>query len=285
MSSGIPSRTGRRSWPALALSVLLCALPVSAQDGGEDGAMGELNWTVGPATADLGSIATVQVPKGFRFAGAADTRKLMEAMENPVSDTELGLLLNEEDNWFVVFEWDEVGYVKDDDKDNLDANALLKSIRKGTEESNKERRRRGWHTLEVVGWEQPPHYDAATQNLVWAIRGRSQDGDSVNYNTRRLGRKGVVSVTLVLDPEQLESTVPEFNSLMTGFGFTSGNRYGDFRAGDRIAEYGLTALVAGGVAAVALKSGLFKWLWKLIVVGVVAIAGLIKALFRRRSAA
>ena len=58
--------------------------------------------------------------------------------------------------------------------------------------------------------------------------------------------------------------------------------------GDKVAEYGLTALVVGGAAAVATKVGLFKYLWKLLLVGwklvVAALAGLgaaLKRLFTR----
>jgi uncharacterized membrane-anchored protein len=35
-------------------------------------------------------------------------------------------------------------YVKDDDKSSLDADAMMKSIRQGTEEANAERKSRGW---------------------------------------------------------------------------------------------------------------------------------------------
>ena len=41
----------------------------------------------------------------------------------------------------MVFEYDDSGYVKDDDKDELDADAMLASIREGTEQANVERKR------------------------------------------------------------------------------------------------------------------------------------------------
>lgn len=42
-----------------------------------------------------------------------------------------------------MFEFSNVGYVKDDERDKLDANVLLKTISDNTEESNKERAKRG----------------------------------------------------------------------------------------------------------------------------------------------
>ena len=59
------------------------------------------------------------------------------------------MLLNVEDGWFVVFDFSDMGYVKDDDKDELDAKAILASIKEGTEASNKVRKRA--RLADVVG--------------------------------------------------------------------------------------------------------------------------------------
>jgi uncharacterized membrane-anchored protein len=116
-----------------------------------------VKWQKGGTVGELGDIAQVKVPEGFVFADANDTRTIMEANQNPTSGREMGFVAPKDDNWFAVFEFSDVGYVKDDDKDSLDATALLDSIKAGTEAGNKERTRRGWATLTVVGWEQPPH--------------------------------------------------------------------------------------------------------------------------------
>src|SRR5438046_7897948 len=39
-----------------------------------------------------------------------------------------------------------------------------------------------------------------------------------------------------------------FKSALGGYGFVSGENYAEFKAGDKIAEYGLAALVLGGAA-------------------------------------
>src|SRR6185436_3667704 len=102
-------------------------------------------------------------------------------------------------SWFAIFDFSNDGYIKDDDR-NLDADAILASIREGTARSNKVRAERGWGTMEVVGWEQKPFYDSQSNNLTWSIRGRSQDGVNVNHSTRLLGRRGVMRANLVLSP-------------------------------------------------------------------------------------
>ena len=235
----------------------------------------------GPSVGELGVNAKVSVPEGYIFADAKDTRTIMEANRNPISNRELGFVAATDDTWFVVFEFDDVGYVKDDEKDSLDANAILESIRTATEESNKERAKRGWPPMTVLGWEQQPHYDEVTHNLEWAVRAQSDGEPVINFNTRLLGRGGVMEVTLVTDPSSLQATLPKFKSMLNGFDFNEGQRYAEFRAGDKTAAYGLTGLIVGGGTAVLVKSGAFKWIWKALVAAGIAVAALVKKIFSR----
>lgn len=235
----------------------------------------------GPSTGDLGINAQVNVPDGFLFANAKDTRTLMEAFQNPLTGRELGFVAPRDEKWFAVFEFEDVGYVKDDEKDSLDADAILESIKAGTETGNQERIKRGWPTMSIMGWEQKPHYDETTHNLAWSIRAFSDGEPIINYNTRILGRGGVMEVTLVTDPETLAQTLPKFKTMLSGFGFKEGHRYSEFRAGDRTAAYGLTGLIVGGGTAVLVKSGAFKWIWKVLVAAGIGAAALLKKLFSR----
>lgn len=245
-----------------------------------------VQWQKGASVGDLGDVAEVKVPDGYLFAGAHDTRIIMEANQNPTTGREMGFVAPKGENWFAVFEFSDVGYVKDDDKDSLDAGALLDSIKAGTEAGNKERARRGWSPLTIVGWEQPPHYNEITHNLEWAVKAVSEGSPVVNHNTRMLGRGGVMEVTLVTDPSALEATLPKFKTMLQGFEFKEGHRYAQFRAGDKTAAYGLTGLIVGGGTAALVKTGAFKWIWKALVAGFLAVSAFVKKLFsRNRSAA
>src|SRR6185503_1115100 len=105
----------RRSLPVVVLGLTLA--------GGAFGAPGtDVQWTSGPATVALGSQAEMKLAEGYAFAGAADTQKLMRAMGNSVSSREVGLInpKAKEQEWILVFEYDAVGYVKDDEKDKID---------------------------------------------------------------------------------------------------------------------------------------------------------------------
>jgi uncharacterized membrane-anchored protein len=265
-----------------ALISLACATGVRAQESGES-PLDTFEWVEGPGDAEIGRQAELALPSGFRFTGAQGTQTILQMMQNPTSGTELGIIFpeSEDANWFVVFEFDDIGYVNDDEKDDLDADAMLVAIKEGNEHGNRARAERGWPPLEIIGWERPPHYDEQTNNLEWAIRAASEGGASVNYNTRLLGRQGVMEVSLVCDPNELDAALTPFRELMENYSFVEGKRYAEFKSGDKIATYGLAALVTGGVAAVALKSGLLQKFWKLIVVGVVGIGAVIKRIFSR----
>lgn len=266
-----------------AFGLVLTAPSVHAQK-----AEAKLNILKGPARASMASVARIDVPSGYSFLDGAGTRKLMKASGEPVSGNEMGMMAPTNGDWSVIFEFSDVGYVKDDEKDKLDADKMLASFKSGTAEQNKERQRNGQPPLEIIGWEQPPQYDPVTHNLEWAIRAASAGRPILNYNTRLLGRKGVMEIVLIVEPENLPAALPKFKSLLANYSFQSGESYAEYKPGDKVAAYGLTALVVGGAAVGAAKLGLFAGLavllkkaWKLVVVGVVALLAFVKKIFGR----
>jgi uncharacterized membrane-anchored protein len=267
----------------------LPAVPVLGQEGQEV----QIQWTKGPTRVSLGDKAEIDLPAGYNFVGADDTRAIMASGGNPPSGREMGLITPEAEdkNWFLVFEWEEAGYIKDDEKDEIDADALLDSIKEGTEAANEQRKEMRATPMHVLGWYEKPHYDQATHNLVWAINGQSE-GDkegTINYDVRLLGRRGYMSATLVTSPGEMAAALPEVNTLLGAYTFKQGERYAEFKEGDKVAEYGLAALVLGGAGAAAAKLGLFAKLGKLlakggklIIVGLAALGAAIKRLFTGR---
>lgn len=266
----------------LLFATIVSAAESTSNDATKDSPVQGVKWQKGPSSGALGSLAQIKVPEKYIFAGGEDTKLLMEAMQNPVSGRELGFLAPEKAPWFIVFEYDDTGYIRDDEKRSLGAAALLDSIKAGNENGNKEREKRGWPKLEITGWEQQPHYDEQTNNLEWAIRGESEGRPLVNFNTRILGRGGVMRVTLVTDPEGFAATLPQYKTALADFSYNSGHKYAEYRQGDKLATYGLSALIVGGATAAAVKSGAFKWLWKFGGIGVLAALGFVKKLFGRR---
>ena len=275
-----------RKWFKFVLALSFGLLPASGAQTGEP----KLKSLDGPAKARLEGVAQIDVPVGYTFLDGKTTRSLMKAMGEPTTGQELGLLSPTNEDWSIIFEFNDVGYVKDDDKDKLDAGKLLESIKRGTAEANKQRIKAGNPPLEIIGWEVPPRYDPETHNLEWAIKATSEGHEILNYNTRLLGRKGVMEVVLIVEPEKLKETLPTFKGLLGGYNFQTGQTYAEYRSGDKVAKYGLAALVVGGAAVGAAKLGLFAWLalllkkaWKLVIIVVVAIGAMFKKLFERIS--
>lgn len=275
----------------LAISLSLAAL------GQEKPQKPVIDWKPGPFTAQLGDSAQIVVPEGFLFTDKKGAQKLLELTQNIPTGKEVGAIIPRtkkgEEVWFVTFEFNEVGFVRDDEKDNLDENALLKSIQDGTEESNKVRAEKGWPAFHVVGWQRQPYYDRQTNNLTWSILGKDDKGEeAVNHSIRVLGRRGTMNVDVVMSPAQYSQVLPQFDQLVGGLNYREGHRYSDYVSGDKVAGYGLTALIAGGAGALAVKTGLlmkmwkflvaiFAAAWKLIVAAFVAILAWLKRMFNR----
>jgi uncharacterized membrane-anchored protein len=276
------TRTARLALVAAFALIPLLMAPSTARSQSDP----VLTWTQGDdAAVSIGELAELDLPPEWVYLGQSDTQRLLELMENPLSGTELATVSPATDeDWFVVFEYDDIGYVKDDEGADLDPDAILESLIQGNNEANKERARRGWGTVEILGWREPPHYDPLTHNLTWAMLATSDGAEIINRNIRLLGRGGVMTVTLVCDPDQLQSASFALDRLLEGYRYVPGSRYEEYLAGvDPVARYGLTALIAGGAAAAAVKSGLFARFWKLIVGGLAAMGAGISKLFGRRS--
>ena len=240
----------------------------------------KLEWQKGPSEGSVAGKASIKIPKGYVFLNESNTRRFLELNGNPPQDGHYAIA-PESVKWFAIFSFNETGYVKDDDK--IDADELLKTLKDSDGAGNKERTRLGMGLMYTDGWQVAPHYDVETKRLEWGLRIRTESNEKViNYSSRLLGRTGVMKAILVSDPEMLEADTKEFKTILKGFTYNSGESYAEFRSGDKVAEYGLAALILGGAAAVATKkgfwaaiAGFFAAFWKVIVgLGAAAIAGL-----------
>lgn len=219
--------------------------------------------TAGPADLPLIDQATLKLPAGDFFLPKAEGMRVMRALGNTVHDPNfVGLVLGtrQNDRWLVVITYIKEGYIKDDAAKDWNADDLLKNLKEGVDESNKDRAARGFPEMEVIGWIESPNYDAASHRLVWSVLGKDKGAPDdvrkdVNYNTYALGREGYFSLNLLSDSTRIATDKSAAHELLANLTYQSDKRYEDFNAStDRIAEYGLLALV-GGVAAK--KLGLF----------------------------
>jgi uncharacterized membrane-anchored protein len=243
-------------------------------------------------------LATLEVPTNFYYLDANDAKSvLVKLWDNPpaqVADT-LGMLvpsnlsLLSDDSWAVTISYANDGYVKDNDASSINYDDLLKRMKSAVEDQNKDRTQKGYPAIHLVGWATPPHYDSATHKLYWAkefsFDGASQD--TLNYDIRILGRHGVLVLTAISSVNQLPMIEGETPQILGMVDFNQGNRYADFDPKvDKVAAYGIAALIAGGVAA---KLGLFKLILvflvaakKFLIIAFAAIAAWFRKIFKGR---
>ncbi len=248
----------------------------------------------GPVDIPLIDQGRIKVPEGYVFVPSLETAKLMRAMGNRTGPNLTGMLFGAQDglNWFALITYNKAGYVKDDDAKDWKADELLGQLREGTESGNADRLQRGFTPVEVVGWVAPPAYDAGAHRLVWSAllrdKGATDSNEaSINYNTYALGRDGFFQLNLVTNQKQIEQDKVHARVLLAALGYNDGKRYEDFNAStDKVAEFGLAALIAGAAAkklgAFALIAAFMVKAWKLVAIGVIGFGSLFLKMFRRR---
>jgi uncharacterized membrane-anchored protein len=233
-----------------------------------------LKWFTGRVV--LGNnLAEVNLTSDFRYLGPEDARKvIVNLWGNPPSrgDT-LGMIFpadvgpSEPASWGIVFTYREDGYVKDDDAAKINYDDMLKQMQEAVRRENEERIKQNFAKVELVGWAASPRYDRDTHKLYWAKEFAFAAGTvhTLNYDVRVLGRKGVLAINAVASMNQLDAIQERMPEIISMVNFLPGNRYTDYQQGnDKVAAYGLGALILGGVAA---KVGLFKGLIALIIAG------------------
>lgn len=202
---------------------------------------------------------TLEVPENFYYLNAADAEKvLVEVWGNPPGQQVLGMLFPTEltpfdsNSWAVTIEYEEDGYVSDEDANEINYDDLLKEMKKDTAGASEQRVAQGYEPIQLVGWASKPYYDSATHKLHWAkeIKFGDQEVNTLNYNIRVLGRKGVLLLNFIAGIDQKETIDQNLASVLAVPSFDKGNQYGDFNPDiDKVAAYGIGALVAGKVIA------------------------------------
>lgn len=276
------------------LLVALFVAPAQAQDERE--LFRSLKFQTGKITL-RGGLATLNVGPNFAYLNPADAETfLTKIWSNPPgagADT-LGLLVPKDidasgsGGWAIVLDYEEDGYVSDEGAEKIDYAELLKDMQQKTAAASKEREEQGYRAMNLVGWAKQPYYDRETHKLYWAKRLRfvGNEHDTLNYNIRALGRRGVLVLNAVASMDQLPMVDRRLPEILGMVSFNQGNTYAEFNPStDKTAAYALAGLIAGGVLA---KAGFFKLLLvgllafkKLIVVGAIAVFAAIGSVVKR----
>ncbi len=239
--------------------------------------------------------ATLHLGGNYRYLDPAETEKLLVAWGNqPGNDTQGAVVPNDVDpmqdgGWAVILTYESDGHIDDSDAAKMDYDDMLKDMKSGTEDNNEARKKAGYDAVHLVGWAEKPHYDSAAKKLYWAkeLKFEGSPVSTLNYDVRVLGREGLLSMNAVASMEQLPQIRTDMKSLIEVAEFNEGYRYAEYNSKtDRLAEYGLGALIAGTAAA---KLGLFGKLIalllaakKVILLGLAAVGGWIAKMFGKK---
>lgn len=238
------------------------------------------------------SNSTLSLPEGYVLIDGADARAFYEASNGISAPSSLEAVVAQSATGnIVLFKTVREGYVRLDDWSDVDADELLQSMKDGTEQANKERAQHNMRPLTIVGWRQRPNLDDATKMVNWTIEAREGDEAFVNTTQLRFGRYGYEMLTWVGDTK--DDAAPFLQNMQAAYDFNTGAQYGDFKPNDKVATYGIAALVAGLLGAkVAAKLGFLavaliflKKGWIIVLAAFSAIGASVKRLRRQRAPA
>lgn len=219
------------------------------------------------------------VPRGFRYLDSTQSGYVLHKLWHNPPQENLGMLFPDsvgplsKANWAYIIQYDPMGYVKDNDADDINYDDLLEEMQKDIEEANPARTEAGYEASHLLGWGAKPYYDKQQHTLHWAKLLRFGNGidETLNYNVRILGRKGVLIFNAVAQLDQLAQVKASIPNLLANVSFVKGQQYNDYSAGiDEVAAYGIGGLVAGKVLA---KVGFFAIILKFWKLGLLALGG------------
>ncbi|MDJ1469855.1 DUF2167 domain-containing protein [Xanthocytophaga flava] len=233
-----------------------------------------------------GGIGELIIPAGFKYLDPKQAEYVLtELWGNPKQAT-LGLIVPEdqgvlgEKTWAFDIQYDEMGYVKDDDADDINYEKLLEEMQNDAVEANKEREEQGYEPIKLVGWANKPFYDENRKILHWAkeLKFGDEEVNTLNYNVRILGRKGVLILNAIGSMQELPVINKNIDKVLNIVQFSDGYKYSDFNPDvDEVAAYTVGGLVAGKVLA---KVGILAFVGKFFKIIAVAVIGGVSALWK-----
>ncbi|WP_266203517.1 DUF2167 domain-containing protein [Pontibacter kalidii] len=273
------------------LALLVCAFSSSAQTDSLQLQIQEIENSLSYQYGEIAlgdGLAKITVPEGFKYLDAEQSEYVLtELWGNPASGTTMGMLVPQDkgvlddDVWVFDIEFDEIGYVEDKDAGDIDYTELLASMQEDMLAVSRERMANGYEEIQLIGWASDPYYDQESKILHWAkeLKFGESETNTLNYNVRILGRRGVLMLNAIANMESLPAVKQNIPLIISSVAFEQGHSYFDFNPDiDEVASWTIGGLVAGKVLT---KVGFFALIlkfWKVIAVAVVGLGG---ALWKR----
>ncbi len=236
------------------LSLLaLGLLTIAAAPQNTDKQLEALDWAAGPVKLTSSNATLTLPPHVFAVhgAGAQKFNKLINGDADPTLEA-----VAQSNEAAVYFEYTDSGYVTADDWTSVDPKSMLDGITKNTDDANADRKTAGLPALHTLGWIQEPTFDKKTNTVRWAVSLKSDDNPKpfVNSIALVLGRHGYEEITVAESTTAYKSGTAFLNGIVGGMHFSQGARYRDFISGDKLAGFGIAALVGTAAGATIAKT-------------------------------
>ncbi len=291
-----PASTRPIIWIALLLVILMSASAFAEADGSRtssDAATAaakeaEASLVKGPAIIPIFDQAEINLPEGYGYMPALPAKKLLISAGRSEADFDASFaglvfpMTDQNASWCMALSFDKTGHVNDDKLKQYPADKIQELLQQSFDKSNEENRKKGLPDMET-GWIEKPAYDEPSHRFTFAytrgIKGNPQKNHS--FNAVILGREGCLGIETYSPMGDLDVLRAGINAIALSTTFKEGKRYADFNKDtDKLAEYGLMAVVAG---AAAKKIGLFSILAKYILGAGGALAGILVYFRKKKS--
>lgn len=217
-------------------------------------------------------------PASARMVESTEAQRFDEIINGTTSSDSEGVVILKRRTLYLSY--DDSGFVSVDDWKDVDATKLLDGMKDSTEKTNDERVKNGVSPIHVDGWVQPPTLDQRRKSVRWVMGLHDeQQKHFVNAVALQLGRHGFERFTLVSRGDDPAGDRALLASLVNDYQFDSGSRFRDYVKGDKLAGFGIAALVGTAAGATLLKTGAFAGLLLLLKKFIIVIIALGAGIF------
>ncbi|CAL1517348.1 DUF2167 domain-containing protein [Chitinophaga sp. MM2321] len=229
----------------------------------------------------LGEGVVLQVPAGYRFLDAAQSKLLVAHLwGNPENPNSVGLLLParvgpmDKDVWGLEVSLESSGYVSEKEARHINYANLLQQMKEDIKTENDWRRENDIDVVTTMQWAFPPYFDKKDHTLHWAriLHFSNNQQPVLNYEMRILSRKGALCFNAIAAASQLENIRKLLPELMQHVHFKPGSRYTDYNPITDLATIGTSGTWT--VSDILSPEYLLLWLrntWSLLLVSSVMV--------------
>lgn len=181
----------------------------------------------------------VKPTSSMRFLNGEDANHVIYDVWGGSADpTIIGMLLPRalspvsEGGWGLSMQHLDTGYVDARRWKNVNAQDLLKTLQQHSQ-------------AEVLNWAMPPTFDPKSGVLMFAteVKLPGTTDTAVFPKVLLLGREGLLLMKGVVEKKHWEGMKAQLQDLSRSVTFQAGYQYTDVQAGDRVYDYGMTALI------------------------------------------